>query len=64
MSRRGIDSHDSRRVIHAPRVVINRDRAVLMTSEPLCDAPIGPGKTTSVDAKVSCAQCLKLRGDQ
>jgi len=63
MSRRGVDAHDTRKVIHSPKVVIHRDRAVLMTSEPLCDAPIGPGKTTSVDAKVSCQDCLRLRGE-
>jgi len=63
VKRRCVADYDSRRVIHSPKIVIVRDRAHLMTGEPACNAEYGPGKTSAVDAKVTCEKCLALRGE-
>ena len=52
---------------HHPKVVLafdrnlGRDQETLVTSEPLCGAPIRPGATSAIDAMVSCEKCKQLK---
>lgn len=45
---------------HTPKVVIQRDRAHLMTGEPRCGARVAPGSTTAIDAFVTCDECIDI----
>ena len=56
---------------HAPKTAIQFDRLrgerlqVLIHGEPRCGtAPNGPGRTTSLDAMVTCPKCIELLGGQ
>ncbi len=49
-----------RTTLHAPTVVIVRDRARLMHGEPRCGRAPFPGSTTSVQVLVTCEKCKAL----
>lgn len=49
-----------RTTLHAPAVVMQRDRRRLMWGEPRCKAPKYPGCTTSIESNIDCAACTEL----
>lgn len=60
--------YSTRRTRHTPKVVVafdrnlGREKASLIDGEPRCGKPFAPGATTSLDAHVTCEECIAILG--